>query len=219
VASKGPADAGRGATDSPDGAAYHLVTGVVGYGRALDMFGALVRAVRPGDWSAPTPCEDWDVRRLVNHVTVEQLWAPLLLRGATIAEVGDRFVGDQLDDSPLGAWERAREPARAAFTATGAWDRPVMLSSGPASSAEYGFEMTTDLFIHSWDLAKAIGVEPPSDPDLAHVTLHRLAPQAERWRAVEVFGPAEPVNDDADDMTRLLALAGRRADWNPPQQS
>src|SRR3954447_5318214 len=70
------------------------------------------RANRIGDrWSAATPCEDWDVRALVHHIVEEERWAPLLLAGATIADVGDRLAGELLGDAPLIALDDAAAQA------------------------------------------------------------------------------------------------------------
>jgi uncharacterized protein (TIGR03086 family) len=77
--------------------------------QGIDAFGEKVRAVPADRWEAATPCTDWSVRDLVNHVTGEHLWAPHLLDGATIAQVGDRYDGDLLGDSPLTAWEQAAQ--------------------------------------------------------------------------------------------------------------
>ncbi|HEX2117585.1 MAG TPA: maleylpyruvate isomerase N-terminal domain-containing protein, partial [Acidimicrobiales bacterium] len=68
------------------------------FGRAVEGFGRDVAAVRPDQWRDPTPDDEWDVRALVNHLVIEDLWAPPLLDGLTIAQVGDRFDGDQLGD-------------------------------------------------------------------------------------------------------------------------
>src|SRR5665213_1363632 len=86
--------------------------------QGIDAFGDKVRAVPADRWAAPTPCTDWSVRDLVNHVTGEHLWAPHLLDGETIAQVGDRYDGDVLGDSPLTAWESAADASRAAWLST-----------------------------------------------------------------------------------------------------
>jgi len=61
------------------------------HGAALREFDRRVGAVREDQWDDPTPNTEWSVRDLVGHLVGEQLWVPLLLRGATIDEVGDRF--------------------------------------------------------------------------------------------------------------------------------
>lgn len=88
-----------------------------GLRRGIGEFDRRVRAVRPEQWADPTPCTEWDVRALVNHLVTEQLWAPLLLDGATIEDIGDRFDGDQLGDDPVAAWASAATATLEAFAA------------------------------------------------------------------------------------------------------
>ena len=66
--------------------------------RSIDAFGARLHAVKDDQWGLPTPCQDWNVRTLVNHIVSENLWTAPLFSGQTIAEVGDRFEGDLLGE-------------------------------------------------------------------------------------------------------------------------
>jgi uncharacterized protein (TIGR03086 family) len=78
-------------------------------------FGARVHGVPPDGWTAPTPCTEWTVRDLVNHLVGEHLWAPHLLRGETVEQVGDRYEGDVLGKDPVAAWDAAAEASLAAW--------------------------------------------------------------------------------------------------------
>ena len=100
------------------------------FGGAVAEFDARVRQIGDQQWRAATPDEDWTVRDLVNHVVSEDLWAPLLLAGSTIAEVGDRFDGDVLGAEPKAGWAAASAGAVRAAEAEGAMDRIVHLSFG-----------------------------------------------------------------------------------------
>lgn len=177
--------------------------------RAFAEFGRRVHAVGPDQWSAATPCTDWTVRDLVNHLTGEQLWVPPLLGGATVEEVGSRFDGDVLGVDPVSAWDSAATAARAAFAEPGALERTVHLSYGERPAQYYLQEMTADLVIHAWDLARAIGADETLDPELVDSVLTAAAPHADTLAASGAFAPPVPVPADADPQTRLIALFGR----------
>lgn len=179
--------------------------------RAASGFGGHVHAVGAGQWHDPTPCTDWDVRVLVNHVTVEQLWVPPLVQGVTVAEIGDRFDGDQLGADAVAVWDAAVNVASRAFGAAGALDGTVSLSAGEKATSEYCWEMTTDALIHSWDLARGIGAEETLDPELVELVYERTLPVAEHLQETGMFAPPVPVPDDAPVQTKLLAIFGRRA--------
>src|SRR2546425_703344 len=81
------------------------------YRRSGGEFGQRVMAIGAGDWARPTPCSDWAVRDLVRHLVYEELWAPSLLEGKTIAEGGDRLEGDILGAGAPAAGEEAAAAA------------------------------------------------------------------------------------------------------------
>jgi uncharacterized protein (TIGR03086 family) len=181
------------------------------FARAVDGFDRHVQTIGGAQWHDETPDDDWDVRMLVNHVAVEQLWVPPLLDGATVADIGDRFDGDQLGDDPAGGWSAAVDASRAAFGSDGALDGTVQLSAGPKSVAEYCWEMTVDALIHSWDLARAIGGDEALDAELVELTYESILPIADQLQATGMYAAPVLVSADADLQTRLLALFGRRA--------
>ncbi|WP_199440108.1 TIGR03086 family metal-binding protein [Umezawaea beigongshangensis] len=182
---------------------------VEAHGQAMREFDHRVRQVLPEHWQRPTPCSDWSVGDLVQHLVREQLWAPELLAGCTVEQVGDRFDHDTPGSDPLMAWVLAAGAARESWTAPNALLRKVHVSSGRISAEEYGWQMTLDLTVHSWDLARGIGVDDRVDPALAAAVLSRVEPQVEAWRGSGMFGDAVPVPEDADDQDRLLGLLGR----------
>jgi uncharacterized protein (TIGR03086 family) len=177
---------------------------------AVACFGDRVHQVGDDQWGDPTPDEGWDVRTLVNHLVNECLWAPPLLAGQTIAEVGDRFDGDLLGDDPRGAFDRAAAALVAAASEEGALDRTVHVSYGDIPGAEYVRQVLSDHVVHAWDLARAIGADEALDPGLVEWVLVYMAPNADAARAAGVFGPEVDVPDCSDPLTRLLAVTGRR---------
>jgi uncharacterized protein (TIGR03086 family) len=182
------------------------------HGEALDLFGARVHAVRADQWDAPTPCTDWSVRDLVNHLTAEQLWvAPLVRERKTLDRIGDAFEGDVLGDDPVGAWDRAAAESRDAFLEKGALDRTVHLSSGPTQATAYCSQMVSDLVVHAWDLSRAIGADERLPEDLVDFTVREVSPYADSLAGSGLFAPRVTPPPDADEQTKLLAMVGRRA--------
>jgi len=184
---------------------------IVLFRRAADGFGRHVHSVGEEHWHDPTPDTEWDVRMLVNHVTVEQLWVPPLVDGSSVDDIGSRFDGDQLGDDPIAAWDAAARASLAAFGASGTLEGTVALSSGEKMTAEYCWEMTTDALIHSWDLARALGADETLDAELADLVYERTAPIAEHLHETGLFAPPVPVPADAPLQTKLLAIFGRSA--------
>ena len=179
--------------------------------RALDAFGDKVDALRDEQWGVSTPCAEWDVRQLVGHLVDEQLWAAPLLQGMTIAEAQEHVPGDPLGDDPKVAWRRAAAVVRAVLDEPGVVGRTVELSAGPTPAADYLAEMTTDLVVHGWDLARPTGQDEGMDGELLEVTWARVEPHARALQASDMFGDPVPVPPSADLQTRLLALLGRKA--------
>ena len=178
--------------------------------RAVARFGSLVHQVGDDQWSNGTPCTDWDVRQLVNHLAYEARWAPPLLEGKTIAEVGDRYEGDLLGDNPKASYDDAIAGASAAVNAPGALDTTVHLSYGDTPATDYLAQLTSDFVVHSWDLARGINHDDRLDPDLVVWVDSVARPQAAMLEASGLFGKPIDVSDDADPETKLLALFGRR---------
>ncbi len=179
------------------------------YDRALREFDTRVHQVGAGQWDDATPCTAWSVKDLVNHVTGEELWAPWLLRGATLAEVGDRYDGDVLGDHPVRAWERAAAGSREAFHTPGALEGRVHVTGGRIAASDYGWQMISDLTVHAWDLARGIGVDDRLDEDVVREVHDRVAPQAAAWQGSGMFAPPVDVPEDAPVQDRLVGLLGR----------
>lgn len=182
------------------------------HGTALADFDRIVRAVPDDRWQAPTPCTEWSVRDVLAHLVSEQMWVPSLLAGKTVAEVGDRFDGDQLGDDPVAAWRSAADTARRAWLEPGAVDRTVHLSYGDDSAEEYGWQMTLDLAVHGWDMASGVsgsGTAYRIPDELSEPLLARFADSVARWQGFGIIDPPVEVPDGSGPGERLLGLLGR----------
>jgi uncharacterized protein (TIGR03086 family) len=184
------------------------------YRATSEVFHEKVHAIRDDQWDAPTPCPDWTVRDLVNHVAVEDMWAPHLLAGETMADVGDALDGDKLGSDPVTTWDSAVAQARRSVSAPGAAESTVHLSYGDDRASAYLMQLATDHLIHAWDLASAIGADQHLPDHLVQACADWFTEVEPMMRAAGAIGPRPPVADDADAQTRLLAAFGRRAgDW------
>jgi uncharacterized protein (TIGR03086 family) len=177
--------------------------------QALTATGRVVAGIGPDQWTAPTPCEGWDVRGLVNHVVSGNLWAAELGAGRTIEDVGDRLDGDVLGADPVAAYVASAEAAADVFAAPRALDAPCAVSYGPVPGSVYAGHRFLDVLIHGWDLAVASGQDATIDPDLVEACWEVVALQAEMLRASGMFGNQLETPAGADEATRLLALLGR----------
>jgi len=171
----------------------------------------IVAGVPADRWDAPSPCEGWDARELLNHVVAGNWWAAALSAGATIEAVGSRLDGDVLGGDPLTAYDRSAEAAGAAFEAPGALDAPCAVSYGPVPGSLYAGHRFIDVFVHGWDLAEATGQDPTLDARLAEACLEVVAPQAELLTASGMFGTPVELPASAPPAARLLAVLGRNA--------
>ena len=183
------------------------------YRRAVEEFGRRVEGVGDDQWANSTPCTEWSVRDLVNHVVSEDRWVVPLLDGRTIEDVGDRFDGDLLGEDPQASWKQTRADAIDATSDETVTQRTVSLSRGPTPADIYLLEVAADNVIHAWDLAKGTGGDATMDPELIEFAAAFYEPQAELWRQFGAFGSEVEVAEDADRQTKLLGMVGRRADW------
>jgi uncharacterized protein (TIGR03086 family) len=177
--------------------------------RAQAQFTDRVDAVAPDQWEDEA-LPDWTVADLVAHLVTEALWVPPLLAGEPVLE--GRFpddTSDLLGDDPFTGWESAADNALSAFAEDDALVRTVHLSRGPTPAAQYILEMTADLTVHSWDLARATDGDTELDGELVTAALV----YAERLPEDGIAGLLDPPLDvppSAPPLVRLLGRFGRR---------
>jgi uncharacterized protein (TIGR03086 family) len=191
--------------------------GVVHHETVLDAFTtaigeveALVQAVRPEQLSAPTPCAEFQVRDLINHLIFENLAHAALADGSEIPQpdrtteyVGEDHVRSYMDSARL---------VRAAFA------RPSMVAQkyGPleAPGSMLVQQAVIELLSHGWDLARATGQGTDLAPAVAEETLAvvRLWYRDQPRGPGQAFGPEQPAPAGASAADRLAAFLGRAID-------
>ncbi|HEY3141790.1 MAG TPA: TIGR03086 family metal-binding protein [Acidimicrobiales bacterium] len=177
----------------------------------------LCRLDTVGDqWTARTPCSEWDVRALVNHVVVEDLWTVPLMDGATVEEVGDRFDGDMLGDDPVALGRAAAEAAMMATASGVVAGRTVHLSFGDTPAEEYAYQLAADHLIHGWDLAIATGGDCSFDLEVVEALAVWFAEREELYRGAGAIAERPSGEGPSDPQDRLLHAFGRLPGWNPP---
>ena len=181
------------------------------YHRTVESWADRVNAVSASQWDEPTPCAEWTVRDLANHVAGEDLWTAPLMEGSTIADVGDRFDGDLLGDDPIksaltAAWE-AKESVARELPGRGT----VHLSYGEERASEYVLQLAADHLVHGWDIAVATGGDTRLDPHLVAEVAAWFADREELYRSAGAVGPRQAAGGDAQ--AQMLAAFGRDAHW------
>jgi uncharacterized protein (TIGR03086 family) len=187
------------------------------FGKGLAQATLIVKQVRPEHFANPTPDTEWSVRDLVNHMLYELSWVADLVLGKTTDDIGDAYDGDLINDHAIDLaeqWQAVADRAEAAVNDADP-DEIAHLSYGDVSNEEYLREAGSDQFIHAWDLGKAIGVSVRFDNFVAQEIYDYVYPHRERLVASGLFAPPLAVPDDADIQTKLLALFGRNARWQP----
>jgi uncharacterized protein (TIGR03086 family) len=186
-----------------DPAAAHRQTAAV--------FTEVVREISEEKWDTPSPVADWTARDVVRHL-VE--WSTGFLESNSEVRLQR---GPAFGDDPAGAWENHRDAIQAILDDP---DRSAM----PVTSEPLG-EMTVaeaidaiytdDIFMHTWDLAKATGQDVELDPHRCEQIASTPPEVEELMRASGQFGPRAPVDDGASPQDRMAAFIGRDPAWRP----
>ncbi|MBB3052284.1 uncharacterized protein (TIGR03086 family) [Prauserella isguenensis] len=168
---------------------------------------ALVDSAAPGDWARPSPVAEWTALDVVTHL-VE--WSRGFLTGAGVT-LPDLDVGAD----PAAAWRRHTADVQSILDDPR--DRRLVnphIGTKPVAEAVDEF-YTADVWMHSWDLAKALGREPDLDPARCAAALEGMRAVEDLLRNSGQFGPAVPVPGDAPAQDRLMAFLGRDPAWRP----
>jgi uncharacterized protein (TIGR03086 family) len=168
-------------------------------------FTARARAVKPEEWDNPAPCEGWVARDIVRHMVEWMPWMVLEPVGAAMP------AAPSADDDPLGAWLALDQAMQSALDDPAIAEREFENQVG-RFTVEKGIDMfcTGDVFLHTWDLARATGGDERLDPTRVHDMFVGMEPMDDVLRQSGQFGPRVAVRDDADEQTKLIAFIGRQ---------
>jgi uncharacterized protein (TIGR03086 family) len=173
------------------------------------MFADRVRGTR--SWDVPSPVAEWTARDVVRHLTD---WFPPFLAGGAGIQLP---AGPSVDDEPVGAWQAQYEAVQALLDDPATADRVLSnphIGEVPLDRAIDQF-YTADVFMHTWDLARATGQDDRLDGDFCAGLLAGMEPIEEIMRSSGQYGPRVPVTGDADVQTKMLGFIGRDPAWMP----
>jgi len=170
-----------------------------------DRFTELVRGADPGSWDNPAPVEGWVARDVVDHLVG---WLSDFIAGGAGVTLP---AGPPVSEDPVAAWQAHVDGVQALLDDPSTSER--MLSNPhvgdvPLDQAISRF-YTGDVFLHTWDLARATGQDETLDPERCAEMLAGMEPLDEMLRASGQYGPKVDVGEDADVQTRLLGFIGR----------
>lgn len=187
------------------------------FARAATAFGGYVHAIEASQWNDPTPCTEWSVRDLVNHLVSEDLWAVELFDGRTIADVGSQFDGDLLGADAMARCDGAISGAIHAMSQPTAMTDTVHLSFGDLPGSEYTMQLFADHLLHAWDLAMAVGQGVEFDHDLVVACRAWFVANEDGYRSGGIIAPRPDLPAGADDLAQLVVAFGRSPNWQPPR--
>ena len=187
---------------------------------AADQAGRALAAVPADRLTAPTPCREYDVRALLDHLA----WAAVLsqrsaTRTAFEHDWTSALPAPFLAGLPVERWAAAIVPeldaAADAWADPAAWDGETLMGTAPMPAAVVGPMMLAEFVLHGWDLARAVGAPYDVAEELGRSTLAAVQPLVGMGREGGWYGPEVDVPADAPAFDRTLGLTGRDPAWRP----
>jgi len=169
----------------------------------------LLDTITADQWQVPTPCSEWNVKQLLNHMV-----SSLRNVVSIMSDRGPQNFGDVLGNDPIAAFDDACTAANAAFGKPGAMEEVKQTRRGSQLAGQYALGQVQEMLVHGWDLAVALGKDTAMDPELLEISYARALSNREQLRAggSAAWGESEAeASDDADTQTKYLAILGRTA--------
>jgi uncharacterized protein (TIGR03086 family) len=174
---------------------------------AIEQTRPIVHNTTAAQFDLPTPCGDWDVRTLLNHL--------IGIVKLTAARAADEEIDlstlqqDNIGDSPGDAYATAAAAAVAGWRKRGT--EGTVAFFGREAPVEVAFHIVlSDLLVHGWDLAQATGQDVTWNQELAQDRLTVARQMLKPEMRGNAFGPEVTPPEGADPMTELVAFLGRQ---------
>lgn len=179
-------------------------------------FAGILRGIGEADLSARTPCAEYDVRALLNHLLYWGPWLEAAGRKAAPPEVSSgEAEADLVGDGWLAGIEKQTARLVDVFGAPEAWQGQTTFGGNPMPASMAGYMVLDEFVFHGWDLARATGAEFSVLPEVADAVYAIALEIGDQARAMKVYGEEVAVADDATTFERALGATGRNPGWTP----
>jgi len=187
---------------------------------AVSATASVVAAVPDVDLTGRTPCPDWSVADLLDHLGGLAVAFTMSARKQPLAMTG----GPVVDGSRLEPGWRDRIVAalhdlgEAWATTPGAFEGRTQAGPIEMGAEEAALVALNEVVVHGWDLAAATGAPYDVDPASATACLgfvRSFEPPSDGDDTGGLFGPPVTPAADASPLHQLIAATGRRPDWTP----
>jgi uncharacterized protein (TIGR03086 family) len=175
----------------------------------------IVRNVKQDQLALPTPCADWDVRALANHLTFWAAFRSEVAARKQTPPAGDEHSVDYVTEDWARVYERQLNRAVAAWAEPAASEGITGMAGGQMPAPTIARMLIGELVLHGWDLARATGQELACTTEVADEAYAGVVEFAELGRQYHIYAEPVPVPDSASTLDRALALSGRDLSWSP----
>ncbi|WP_410647804.1 TIGR03086 family metal-binding protein [Amycolatopsis sp. cmx-4-54] len=179
-------------------------------------FTGILRGIGESGLSARTPCAEYDVRALLNHLLY---WGPWLEAAGRKTAPPEVSTGEAEADLVGGDWLGGIEKQTArlvdVFGAPEAWQGQTTFGGNPMPASMAGYMVLDEFVFHGWDLARAAGAEFTVLPEVADAVYAIALEIGDQARAMKVYGEEVAVAEDATTFERALGATGRDPGWKP----
>ena len=172
------------------------------YRETVQWTGDIIARIRPDQLASQTPCAEWNVQQLLNHMVGGTVMSAATLSGTEAVRPTEDVKGEEFVARAKQVLELAGAP--------GATEKTVTTRRGDVTAGEYMENAFVDALTHGWDLAIATGQDAIMPAHLAQACYEQWVTKVEGYRG-RAFGPAVEAPGDASVQVKLLGVLGRRA--------
>ncbi|MFD7472100.1 TIGR03086 family metal-binding protein [Streptomyces sp. NPDC059837] len=189
--------------------------------QSIDLALAVVSDVSVDQYQDPTPCSEFTVRDLVNHIGMMLL----LTRDAGTRAAPDPslltadpmpFLAGHPESDWAGLVAEKADPAVSAWSVPAAWEGEASVGGPPMAATALGGILIAEFAIHAWDVAVATGQSVNIPASLATTAFDTYSREAPRMRGLGLLGDEAPQETNAPLFDRALGLTGRDPRWTRP---